>query len=101
MQQNWEFLLDKGRGCVSGSELGVTQAAGEEGLVRGDPQRDQVLQRDEQPPPRIVPGASVADQLGNHRVVKWRHTAAGRHRVFHPHAGRHFPQLHDAALRHE
>ncbi len=55
----------------------------------------------DQPPARLLAGRAEADELGDHRIVKWRDLRSGLQRMFDAERLRHLPQRHPPRLRHE
>ena len=59
----------------------MPQAGGEKRLIGGHAESDGLLQAMNELAPRLIAGRTVADQLGDHRIVERRNLGTGLQRV--------------------
>src|SRR6266403_3328657 len=79
----------------------MPQARGEKRLIGGDAEGRGLFEAVNKPASCLLAGRAMADELCDHRVIKWRNFGTGLQRVLDAQSIRHLPQRHPSRLRHE
>ncbi len=87
------IFRDESRGCLALHKVGTIERIDQEVAVGPGTKQRGFRQGLDHPPPGFVAGGAVGDDLGDHRIIKGRHFAAGFNPAVDPRQAGGLPQM--------